>query len=503
MADTGETLLRVEGLRKHYGGLWALDGVGFDVRPAEVHAVVGENGAGKSTLMKILGGIVRRDAGTTVFRGRTVDFASPHESIAAGIAIIHQELSVLPTLTVMENVFMGRMPSAGGRVRWREMEARTRRLLAEVGLDIDPRLVINRLSLSQRQLVEIAKALSIEASLLIMDEPNSSLSDAETDRLFGVIRSLKTRGVSVVYVSHKIEEVLEISDRITVLRDGRYVGTVDTQSATVDGVIRMMVGRALAREYVPSAEVGPVLMSVRGLKGHGFRDVSFDLRRGEILCFYGLVGSGRSETMRAIFGADRWESGEILFEGRRARFASPSQAIREGVAMVPEDRKKSSLFPGLPIRMNVGMARLPRLRRGLAIDRGRLNETVAGFVRGLSIKLRSADDAVRSLSGGNQQKTVLARWLATEPKLLILDEPTHGIDVGAKSEIYELIRKLARSGMGIALVSSELPEVLAMADRVVVMCEGAVTGTLERREIDEHRIMSYATGRVPGGALPA
>ncbi len=504
MGDDGaQTLLRVEGLRKHYGGLWALDGVGFDVRPGEVHAVVGENGAGKSTLMKVLGGIVRRDAGTTVFKGRTVDFATPRESITAGIAVIHQELSVLPTLTVMENVFMGRRPAARGRVLWREMESRSRRLLSEVGLDMDPRLVIGRLSLSQRQLVEIAKALSIDASLIIMDEPNSSLSDAETDRLFGVIRSLKGRGVSVVYVSHKIEEVLEISDRITVLRDGRYVGTVDARSATVDGVIRMMVGRELTREYVSPGGAGPVLMSVRGLTGRGFRGVSFDLRGGEILCFYGLVGSGRSETVRAVFGADPWEAGEIRFAGRPVRFLSPSQAIRAGVAMVPEDRKKSSLFPGLAIRLNMGMARLPQLRRGLAIDRGRLNQTVAGFMRTLSIKLRSPEDPVRSLSGGNQQKTVLARWLATEPRLLILDEPTHGIDVGAKSEIYELIRRLAGSGIAIALVSSELPEVLAMADRVVVMCEGTVTGTLERAEMDEHRIMSYATGRVPGSPPPA
>ncbi len=487
-----DILLTVEGLHKSYGGLKALDDVAFDVCRSEVHAVVGENGAGKSTLMKVLGGIVDRDAGEIRFKGRSVQFASPRESIAAGIAIIHQELSVLPTLDVTENVFMGRMPSRWGHVRRKVLAEKTRAVLAEVGLDIDPRTIMNALSISHRQLVEIAKALSIDASLIIMDEPNSSLSETETERLFAVIRSLKARGIAVVYVSHKIEEVLAISDRITVLRDGRNVGTVATAQASVDGIIRMMVGRELIREYVPGAPTDEVILSVRGLCGKGFRDVSFGLRRGEVLCFSGLVGAGRSEALRAVFGADRRESGEVIFEGRPVRFASPAEAIRAGFAMVPEDRKKSSLFMGLPIVLNMGIATLPKLRRGVAIDNARLHQTAHGFIRSLSIKLRSVLDAVRSLSGGNQQKTVVARWLATEPKVLILDEPTHGIDVGAKSEIYELIRRLARSGIAIILISSELPEVLAMADRVVVMCEGRVTATLERRDIDEHRILSYA-----------
>jgi ribose transport system ATP-binding protein len=489
-----EQLLTVEGLSKWYGGLKALDDVGFDVRPGEVHAVVGENGAGKSTLMKILGGIVRRDAGKIVFRGKAVEFSSPHESIAAGIAVIHQELSVLPTLNVMENVFMGRMPSRRGQVRWRILEDKTRAALSEVGLDIHPKSIMSTLSLSQRQLIEIAKALSIEASLIIMDEPNSSLSETETVRLFEVIRSLKRRGISAVYVSHKIDEVMQISDRITVLRDGKYVGTVVTADATVEAIIRMMVGRELTREYVPATSIGPVVLSVRGLRGQGFQEVSFDLRRGEVLCFSGLVGSGRSETLRTVFGAQRREGGEVVFEGRPVAFSSPAEAIRAGFAMVPEDRKKLSLFMGLPILLNVGIALLPRLTRGISIDRARLGRTVAGFIRSLSIKLRSTDEAVRNLSGGNQQKTVLARWLATEPKVLILDEPTHGIDVGAKSEVYELIRQLARTGIAIVLISSELPEVMAMADRVVVMYEGRVTAILSREEVDEHRIMSYATG---------
>jgi ribose transport system ATP-binding protein len=350
------------------------------------------------------------------------------------------------------------------------------------------------LSISQRQLVEIAKALSIHARLIIMDEPNSSLSENETERLFSVIASLKGHGVSVVYVSHKIDEVLRIADRITVLRDGALVGTVDRAEATATSIIRMMVGRELDRAYVPHEKIGPVVLSVKGLSGSGFADVSFDLRAGEILCFAGLVGSGRSETWRTIFGAQRRRAGEVIFEERPVSFIAPYQAIAAGFAMVPEDRKKLSLFMNMPIWFNVALAGLPQMKRGIAIDRRRIRDTVQSFVASMAIKLRSPEEPVRNLSGGNQQKTVLARWLALAPKILILDEPTHGIDIGAKSDVYELIRRLARSGIAIALISSELPEVIAMADRAVVMHEGRVTAILERREVDEHRIMAYATG---------
>jgi ABC-type sugar transport system ATPase subunit len=489
-----ELVLRVSGLAKSFGGLKALDGVDLDVRRGEVHAVVGENGAGKSTLMKILGGVIPRDAGRTELMGKEVHFSSPREAISAGIAVIHQELSVLPTLNVMENLFMGRMPTRNGRVLWKVLEERSRAVTAEVGLEIDPHAVMNDLSISQRQLVEIAKALSIKASLIIMDEPNSSLSETETERLFTVIELLKGHGVSVIYVSHKIEEVLHIADRITVLRDGVLVGTVARAEATVTSVIRMMVGRELTREYVVRSGPRPVILRVNGLSGSGFSDVSFDLRSGEILCFAGLVGSGRSETWRTIFGAQRPSAGEVLLEGKRVAFAAPYQAIGAGLAMVPEDRKRLSLFMNMPIWFNVALAGLPSLTRGPAIDRRRINEIVRTYVRSLSIRLRSPEEPVRNLSGGNQQKTVLARWLAVSPRVLILDEPTHGIDVGAKSEVYDLIRRLADSGIAIALISSELPEVIAMADRAVVMHEGRVTGILERAEIDEHRIMAYATG---------
>ncbi len=492
--NTEDVLLRVQGLSKSFGGLQALADVSLDVRRGEVHAVVGENGAGKSTLMKILGGIIMRDSGRTELRGRDVSFGNPRESIAAGIAVIHQELSVLPHLNVVENLFMCRMPTRAGRILWRDLERRSRDALAEVGLTIDPHSMMNDLPISQRQLIEIAKALSIKASLIIMDEPNSSLSDTETERLFSVIASLKARGVSVIYVSHKIEEVLRIADRVTVLRDGGLVGTVNAAESTPATVIRMMIGRELVRRYVPHGEPGEVILDVDRLSGDGFKDVSFDLRRGEVLCFAGLVGAGRSETLRTVFGAQRRTSGTITFEGKPVDFDSPSRAIAAGFAMVPEDRKKLSLFMDMPIWFNVALAGMRGMKRGLGIDRRHLREVVDTHIRNLSIKVRTPDDPVRSLSGGNQQKTVLARWLALTPKVLILDEPTHGIDVGAKSEVYELIRRLAGSGIAIVLVSSELPEVIAMADRVVVMHEGRVTKILSRPQVDEHTIMTYATG---------
>jgi len=493
-SSSSEILLSVQGLSKSFSGLQALNDVSLEVRRGEVHAVVGENGAGKSTLMKILGGIIQRDAGRTELRGKPVAFSNPRESIAAGIAVIHQELSVLPSMNVVENLFMSRMPTRRGRILWRELDRMSRAALAEVGLDVDPHAMMNDLPISHRQLIEIAKALSINASLIIMDEPNSSLSDTETERLFSVIGALKSRGVSVIYVSHKIDEVLRIADRITVLRDGALVGTVAAAESTPGSVIRMMIGRELVREYIPHGAPGGVVLDVKGLTGDGFSDVSFDLRGGEVLCFAGLVGSGRSETWRTIFGAQRRRSGVVTLEGRAVRFDSPAQAIAAGFAMVPEDRKKLSLFMDMPIWFNVALAVMPALKRGLALDRARLRRMVSAHIDSLSIKVRSPDDPVRSLSGGNQQKTVLARWLALTPKVLILDEPTHGIDVGAKSEVYELVRKLAARGIAIVLISSELPEVIAMADRTVVMHEGRVTKILSRPEIDEHTIMTWATG---------
>ena len=488
-------ILSAAEISKRFGGLLALDKVGLDVRYGEVHAVVGENGAGKSTLMRILGGIIKRDGGEVVFQQQQVDFSNPIESISAGIAVIHQELSMLPTLNVIENIFMGRMESRLGKIRWKRLEQKTLEAMNQVGLHIDPYSLVHRLSISQRQLIEIAKALSINASLIIMDEPNSSLTQTETQQLFTVIEGLKTRGISIVYVSHKIEEVLKISDRITVFRDGRYIGTIETVDATQEKIVQMMVGRELQREKRRAEHrTGEVLLEVRNLTGSRFQQISFSLHKGEILGFAGLVGAGRSEIARAIFGVDAYNSGEVYLEGQAVHFQSTRQAIQSGLAMLQEDRKELSLFMGLPIWLNIAISRLPGISPSGILIKKRIDELVHKYIRNLNIKISSPEYPVSSLSGGNQQKTTLARWLATEPKVLILDEPTHGIDVGAKAEIYKIMRQLSERGMGILLISSELPEIVAISDRVVVMHEGTMTALLDHEEINEDTIMQSATG---------
>ena len=508
MSQKSGQILKVEGVSKRFGGVQALNDVNFDLEYGEVHALVGENGAGKSTLMNVLGGIVQKDSGRVMFKGQEVNFKSPVESIHAGIAVIHQELAMLPHLNVVENVFTGRMPSNGGVIRWRKAEEETRAALEMVGLNIPTDILVNQLSISQRQLVEIAKALSMNASLIIMDEPNSSLSESETERLFAVIETLKVRSVAVIYVSHKIEEVLHIADRISILRDGEYRGTIQKADASVEKVIQMMVGRELRQEtrrlqQEAGKKDGKLRLEVRGLSGSRFQDVSFDISQGEIIGFAGLVGAGRSEVARAIFGADPITAGEIRLDGELVRFSSPGQAIAKGLAMVPEDRKLLSLFMDMPILFNMSVAELPRMTHLGAINHRNVRNTADRFVEQLHIKLASVDNPVRSLSGGNQQKTTLARWLATQPKLLIMDEPTHGVDVGAKAEIYELMRNLADQGISIMLISSELPEILALADRIVVMHEGRVTGILDHEQCDERTVMLDATGLTENQSLAA
>ncbi|GJG87190.1 ribose import ATP-binding protein RbsA 1 [Gemmatimonadetes bacterium T265] len=507
----GAPLLDAAGVHKRYGGVHALRGVRLDVRAGEVHALVGENGAGKSTIINVLAGAVRRDEGRVTFGGREVDFRSPAESQAAGIAVIHQELATIPALSVAENLFMGRMPTRGGRLGVldrRAMAARARELLAEVGLAVDPRVLVRELSLSNQQLVEIAKALSAGARLLIMDEPSASLTEHETQNLLGLVRRLRAQGVAILYISHRMHEVFAVSDRITVFRDGGYVRTVDTADVTPAAVVGLMVGRELAAAHQRDSSsavarpVGETVLEVRGLTRRGggeggsvpLDDVSFTVRRGEIVGMAGLVGAGRSEAARAIFGADPFDAGEIRLAGKPVRFGSPSAAIAGGVGMVPEDRKGLALFLAKPVRWNVSMAALPRLRRGGIIPRGRERALAADYVERLRVRTPGVEAPVGALSGGNQQKTVLARWLATNPKLLILDEPTHGVDVGAKAEIYELVRALARDGLAILLISSELPEVLDLSDRVVVMRGGRVAATLDRAAADERTVMLHATG---------
>jgi ribose transport system ATP-binding protein len=488
-------ILKTENISKHYGGLIALNKVHMDLRYGEVHAVVGENGAGKSTLMNILGGIVKRDCGKIIYKGKEVDFETPLAAIRSGIAIIHQELSMLPSLNVIENIFMGNMDSKYGVVLGNTLKQKALNLLDQVGLKINPYQLVGDLSISDCQLVEIAKALSQDASLIIMDEPNSSLTETETKQLFKVVKNLKNSRVSILYVSHKIEEVLTISDRITVLRDGEYIGTIDKKDASVDKVISMMVGRELNRNAVPrNYEGGEIVLDVRGISGEKFNNISFGVRKGEILGLSGLVGAGRSEVAQAIFGLNPITSGRIFLNQKQVRFTSPLQAIKNGIAMVPEDRKNLSLFMGLSIELNIAISELPRRSNLGIVNNSVYKNIMSKFVDMLNIKMISAELPVSSLSGGNQQKVVLSRWLATNPQLLILDEPTHGIDVGAKAEIYRLMNQLTQKGISIILISSELPEIILMSDRVVVLYEGKVTGVLKRDELTEDKIMAYSTG---------
>ena len=490
-----EYILRVNGLSKRFGGVQALDNVDFDLRYGEIHALVGENGAGKSTLIKVLGGVYSRDSGTVEFEGKEVIFNRPIEAQEAGIAIIYQELSLMSSLNVIENIFMGRMTSRFGIIDWKDLERRTREVLGIIGLDIDPKTILSDLTISQRQMIEIAKALAANAKLIIMDEPNSSLSETETKRLFGVIESLMSRDISILYVSHKIEEVMEISDRITVFRDGCYIGTENTDDATEYSIINMMVGRELDRSaYIVTPMSDEIVLDVRNLTSKRFKDVSFTVQRGEIVGFAGLMGAGRTDVARAIFGAESFEDGQILLNGNNVKFKSTSDAIANGLAMVQEDRKLLSLFIELPVKKNISIAELPRMTRFGVINE-KVERTMSDtLVNSLDIRLASIENPVSSLSGGNQQKTVLARWLATNPKLLILDEPTHGVDVGAKAEIYNLIRNLAKEGVSIILISSELPDLLAMSYRIVVMHEGRVTGIVHHENATEDNLMAYATG---------
>jgi ABC-type sugar transport system ATPase subunit len=494
-------LLLAEHVHKRYGGVHALRDVRLDVAPGEIHALVGENGAGKSTIINILAGAVKRDEGRVTFDGRLVDFDSPAESQAAGIAVIHQELATLPTMSVAENVCMGRMPTKGWWLDKRAMYATTRALLESVGLDVDPGTLMRDLSLSHQQLVEIAKALGAGARLLVMDEPTASLTEHEALRLHALARQLRDRGTAILFVSHRLSEVFAISDRITVFRDGSHVATLSTPVTTPDQIVGLMVGRAMSLETtisVPDRDAAVVLevreLTRRNPTGPSLEQVSLTVRRGEIVGLAGLVGAGRSELARAIFGEDSYDSGDVLLHGAPMRFHSPADALRSGVAMVPEDRTTLALFREQPVRANISMAVLPRLRTRRLISRRAERALANDYVGRLRVNTPDIETPVRALSGGNQQKTVLARWLATKPKLLILDEPTHGVDVGAKAEIHELIRGLAREGLAILLISSELPEILALSSRIVVMREGRVAATLTHDEANERLVMLHATG---------
>jgi ribose transport system ATP-binding protein len=499
-------LVRVSQLSKAFDGVQALQAVDFELHAGEVHALMGENGAGKSTLMKILAGIHARDAGTIELDGRPVDIASPRAAQALGIGIVHQELNLLPHLSAAQNIYIGREPRRFGWLDEARLNADAAALFERLNLHLDPRVPVGELTVARQQMVEIAKALSHESRVLIMDEPTAALNEQEVADLFGVVRRLREHGVGIVYISHKMDELRRIADRVTVMRDGRTVATQAMAEIGVDEIIRLMVGRTLdaweRRPRPPSQQ--PVALEVRSLSRRGvLKDVGFTLRRGEILGFAGLMGAGRTEVARAVFGADPVDGGEIVVHGRPVTIRSPRQAVAHGIGYLSEDRKHFGLALGLDVEANIALASMRRFTRaGLWLARDAMHDCAQGFVRQLGIRTPSVEQPVRLLSGGNQQKVVIAKWLLRDCDILFFDEPTRGIDVGAKAEIYRLLEQLAEAGKAIVVISSELPEVLRLAHRVLVMCEGRITGELSAGEATQENIMQLATRR-EAAAAPA
>ena len=491
-------VLQMRGIVKNYPGVTALDGVDLELMPGEVHALVGENGAGKSTLMKILAGADTKDSGSILVNGWEVHVQSPQEAMRLGISIIYQEFNLVPYMNAAENIFLGREPGSGipGVIDFSKMYADAEKVIGDLGVRLDVRSPIRDLSVAQQQMVEIAKATSRSSSIIAMDEPSATLTEHELENLFNLIRRLKNEGVSIIYISHRLEEVFDIADRVTVLRDGCLVETKNVTDTDREDIIRMMVGRELG-DKIPKvpAELGSVALEVKSLNREGvLEDINFSVRRGEVLGIAGLVGAGRTEVARTIFGADPIDSGEILMDGQPVRIGSPKEAIGLGIGLVTEDRKALGLVLGMAVRENISLANLGPLSRLGFVMRRRERAVAEQFVEDVTIKTPSIEQVVQNLSGGNQQKVILAKWLFTQSKVLIFDEPTRGIDVGAKTEIYQLMNKLAENGVAVIMISSELPEIIGMSDRILVMHEGQIAGELGREEATQEKIMHLATG---------
>jgi ribose transport system ATP-binding protein len=489
----------MENISKRYPGVLALDNARFELKSGEVHALVGENGAGKSTLVKILSGIATADSGKIFLDGQEIKLDGPRSAQDKGISIIHQELNLMPDLTIAQNIFIGREPrklkfilNDGGLVKEAE------KLFNQLNLKIDPNRKVQGLSIANQQMVEIVKALSFNSKVLIMDEPTASLTAHEIDELFRIIRGLRDKGVGIVHISHRLEELKQISDRITVMRDGKYIETLATKDATVDKIISLMVGRTIfqAAPHIPNSEKQPVVLEVKNLNNGRFvRDVSFKLRKGEILGFAGLVGAGRTEVLRTIFGADRLISGEVFINGKLVKITKPQDAVNHGLGYLSEDRKQLALALGLDIESNTVMGVFRKFARFGFTREKKIEIAAQKQVKNLSIRTPSTKQLVGNLSGGNQQKVAIGKWLTADSEIIIFDEPTRGIDVGAKSEIYKLMNDLIDQGKSIIMISSELPEILRMSHRIIVMCEGRVTGELSNKDANQESIMAYATMR--------
>lgn len=493
-----EYILEMINIHKSFPGVKALEGVSLRVKKGTIHALMGENGAGKSTLMKILNGIYQADEGIIKFKGKNMKITSTHDAIKAGISMIHQELSPIPHMTISENIFLGREPSIGktGFVKQKEMDENTMKLLKELDINLNPKTKMRDLSIANTQMVEIAKAISYDAELIIMDEPTSAISDKEIEHLFKIMLSLKNKGVSIIYISHKLDEIFKIADVVTVLRDGKYIGTEPIETVTKDELVKMMVGRELTKMFPKEeAKIEDVILEVRNLtKKRKFKDINIKIRKGEILGISGLMGAGRTEVVESIFGIDPPDEGEIYINGEKVNINSPMDAVKNKMALITEDRKLSGLFLPLSVEDNMISACVDRFKKGLFIDHKEVHNVCEEKKELLRIKTPNLGQIVKFLSGGNQQKVLIARWLLTFPDILILDEPTRGIDVGAKAEIHRLMSKLAQEGKAIIMISSELPEILGMSDRIIVMHEGRITGEFLREEASQDKIMMYATG---------
>jgi ABC-type sugar transport system ATPase subunit len=487
-------LLELKDIHKKFPGVYALQGVNFDLYPGEVHALLGENGAGKSTLVKILSGIYTKDQGEIVIDGKPVKITNANEALDNGLSVIHQELVLVPHLSIAENLFLGREPLLkNGLVDFQAMSEQTQKFLLEFGLNLHPEAEVASLTIAQQQMVEVVKAISFNARIIAMDEPTSSLTDKEVNSLFSHIRDLAAHGIGIIYISHRMSELFEIADRVTVLRDGKYIGTRNVKETTTDELITMTVGRPISKYYNRTYNTNlEVVLKVKDLCSRKVKNVNFDLRKGEILGFSGLVGAGRSETMHAILGIDRITGGTIEFEGQTVHVKSTEQMIDKGFSMVPEDRKDEGIFPFQTLKFNLTLKTIKEFINFIFVKNAKEDEISNKYMHELSIKAPNSQTIMNSLSGGNQQKVVISSWLATNPKVLILDEPTRGIDVGTKSEIYEIMNELAQKGVSIIMISSDLPEILNLSDRVVVMCEGTTTAVIDHSQATQEKILQYA-----------
>ena len=496
----GDIILTMKGIDKSFPGVHALDHVDLEIRKGEVLALMGENGAGKSTLMKVLTGIYKKDSGTITYEGKEIEFANTREAQDAGVVIVHQELNMLGHLTVAQNLFIGREFMNGVKIDDKKMNEEAKKLFDKLNVDIDPTETMSNLTVGKQQMCEIAKAVSFDAKVIIFDEPSAALTETEIEAMFEIIRDLKKRDIAMVYISHRMDEIKVITDRVTVMRDGTYVGTIITKDSTKEDIINMMVGRVIYEDPKTQSMVAPdapVVLEVKNLNaGKMVQDVSFKLHKGEILGFSGLMGAGRTETARALFGADPVDSGEIYINGQKVTINSPRDAVRAGIGYLSEDRKRYGCVVQKTVAENTTMATMKNFMNGLLINKKKEAEVAQQYVEALATKTPSVEQLVVNLSGGNQQKVVIAKWLTRDCDILIFDEPTRGIDVGAKNEIYKLMNKLASEGKSIIMISSEMTEILRMSDRIVVMCEGKKTGEIDIAEATQENIMNLATREI-------